>query len=94
MLDAEVERMAAELASSTSALEESQMRSADAASAVADDLRAARCAWRKRCHDGFASALRLSCALNVLEVEVHGREADDMAFGKRRCAAWPSLSPA
>ena len=84
MLDAEAERIAAALAESTSTLEAMQMRGAEVAIEVADELPALRCAFRKRCRAGLSNAVRLSCALTVLEGEAFGG-ADADAFGKRAC---------
>ena len=94
MLDAEAERLASELADSTSTLESMQVRSADAAQELACDLAPLRCAFRKRCRAGFSNAVRLACALTVLEGEVHTRGegmdaiAAETALGKRACI-WP-----
>ena len=74
MLDLEAERLAAELAESTSTLEAMQVRSAESAAEVAEELPALRCAFRKRCRAGFSNAVRLSCALTVLEGELRGAE--------------------
>ena len=85
MLDAEAERIAAELAASTDTLEAMQMRSAEAASEVAAELPLLRCAFRKRMRDGLSSAMRLNCALVVLEGEALGpEEGGKRARGEQR----------
>ena len=87
MLDAEAERVAATLAESTRTLEAMQVRGADAATEVADELPALRCAFRKRCRAGLSNAVGLRCALTVLEAEANGgAEAD--AFRPARARQW------
>ena len=76
MLDAEADRLAAELTESTGTLEAMQMRSAAAAQELAADLAPLRLAFRKRCRAGFSNAVRLACALTVLETEAYGAPSD------------------
>lgn len=83
MLDAEAERLAAELAASTVSLEAMQMRSVEGAQELAAELSPLRIAFRKRCHQGISNAVRLSCALTVLEAEAYASSqvAGDACMG-------------
>ena len=53
-------------------LEQMQARSAAEHAALASELPALRCAFRKRTRDGHSNALRLACSLTTLEAETVG----------------------
>jgi len=46
------------------------VQSVAACAELADELPALRCAFRKRCRDGYSTAVRDACSLNVLESEL------------------------
>lgn len=86
MLDAESQRLAAQLDASELSIEEMQARSATEHAAFADELPALRCAFRKRCRDGHSNAIRFACSLNVLEAEMPGQQPQSA----RAALVWPS----
>ena len=69
-LAAEIALLAAELEESMAALERLQVQNAQAEQESAMELPMLRCAFRKRCREGYSNAMRLSCSLSVLEGEL------------------------
>lgn len=71
-LEAECKQLEAELAQSELAMgayHEEMIRESASHAAVLPEL---RCAFRKRCRDGYSNAVRHACSLRVLESEAFG----------------------
>ena len=73
-LASETALLAAQLTESMAALERLQVQNARAEQEMAMEMPMLRCAFRKRCHEGYSNAMRLACSLSILEGELEPDE--------------------
>ena len=71
-LDAEAARLEAELAQSECEMGAQHEQMVAWCDAHATELPELRCAFRKRCRDGYSNAVRNACHLTVMETEYRG----------------------
>ncbi|KAL3931221.1 MAG: hypothetical protein SGPRY_001217, partial [Prymnesium sp.] len=69
-LTTETSLLTRQLSESMVALEKLKMQNAVQEQEVASELPMLRCAFRKRCREGYSNAMRLVCSLSILENEL------------------------